>query len=221
MEEQTLEGAKDTLALRSDLHLARKLWHIATGVTGVWAYFRFDLGQEFTALVTFCVAIAGLLMDFTRLNFEQFNRFYIKYAGIVMRRSEANGFSGLPFYALGVSVSLYIFPEKLAVLSVLFLIFADPISSLIGIKYGRQKILPNKSLEGAIAGFVVCYLLTMGHGFVTVGNEPKLVVFAFIAGLIGMASELVSGLIEVDDNLTIPVLSGLGLTVLSSFLSVF
>jgi dolichol kinase len=56
----------------------------------------------------------------------------------------------------------------------------------------------------------------MNH--VTLGNH--ILIFAVVAGMIGALSELVSAF-NVDDNLTIPVLSGLGMTVLNHFVNVF
>jgi len=47
-----------------------------------------------------------------------------------------------------------------------------------------------------------------------------LLVFSIIAGIIGAASELVSAF-NIDDNLTIPVISGLGMTILNNYLTVF
>ena len=124
------------------------------------------------------------------------------------------------FYALGVSLSLFFYNRNIAILSVMFLVFSDPLSSFFGVLYGKDKIMPNKSLQGAVAGFFTCYLITlfytMNHS--TLGN--RILIFAVVAGLIGALSELVSAF-NVDDNLTIPVLSGLGMTVLNHFVTVF
>ena len=136
-----------------------------------------------------------------------------------MRESERNGFSGLPYYALGVSLSLLLYEEKIAILSILFLVFSDPISSFFGILLGRDKILPNKSLQGAIAGFVTCYLTTLFYLRYYDYESLNALSFAIIAGLIGTISELMSVLI--DDNLTIPVFSGLGLTILNKLFLIF
>jgi dolichol kinase len=56
----------------------------------------------------------------------------------------------------------------------------------------------------------------MNH--VTIGNH--ILIFAVVAGVIGSLSELISAF-NIDDNLTIPVVSGLGMTVLNHFVTVF
>lgn len=134
--------------------------------------------------------------------------------GPFMRESEKDSLSGLPFYALGVSISLYFFDEKIAILGILFLIFSDPISSAIGILFGKDKILGGKkSIQGAAAGFVTCYMLALFYTLNFVPLTYSLLGFALAAGIIGSISELLS--IFVDDNLTVPIISTLGLTVLN------
>jgi diacylglycerol kinase (CTP) len=147
------------------------------------------------------------------------NQFLMVLMKPVMRESEKTSVSGLPFYALGVSLSLFFFPPTIAVLSVLFLIFADPIASFCGILYGRDKILPNKSLQGTIAAFAVCYIVTLVYGLINASPSMNLLVFSIAAGAIGAVSELCSQF--VDDNLCIPVISGLGLFLLNFVITVF
>ena len=125
----------------------------------------------------------------------------------------------MPFYALGVGMSLFFFEEKIAILSILFLIFSDPISSIMGILFGRDKILPNKSMQGSLAGAMCCYCLTLGYGLTYANADFDLLTFSLLAGLLGSLSEMAS--VYLDDNLTIPVLSGAGLTLLNLFLPVF
>jgi diacylglycerol kinase (CTP) len=75
-------------------------------------------------------------------------------------------------------------------------------------------------LQGAVAGFFTCYLLAL---FYTVNSSvigTHLLAFSIIAGLIGVVTELVSAF-NIDDNLSIPVLSGLGMTLLNKFITVF
>lgn len=205
---------------RSDLHLLRKLWHITTGSLGLFLFTRSPADQQFWAFVVLGIALAGFIMDITRARFPLLNRTVIKVAGPLMRRSEKDGMSGLPFYALGVSLSLFFYSRDIAILSVMFLVFSDPLSSFFGVLYGKDKIMPNKSLQGAVAGFFTCYLITLFYTMNHVALGNHILVFAVIAGLIGALSELVSAF-NIDDNLTIPVLSGLGMTVLNHFVTVF
>jgi diacylglycerol kinase (CTP) len=205
--------------LRSDLHITRKLWHMATGLLGYIIYQKSTLTIESMAAILLVISACSFLVEYLRLRNEKMNQVLMVLMKPIMRESEKNSVSGMPFYALGVSLSLFFFPERIAVLSVLFLVFADPIASFFGILYGRDKIFPNKSLQGTIAAFSVCYIVTLVYGLFYSTPNMRLLVFSILGGIIGAVSELCSQF--VDDNLCIPVISGLGLFLLNFVITIF
>lgn len=205
---------------RSDLHILRKLWHITTGSIGLFIFLNSTQSQTFWAIFVLGISLLGFAVDFIRNRVPVFNRIILKLMGPLMRRSERDGMSGLPFYALGISLSLFFYSRDIAIISTMFLVFSDPLSSFFGVLYGKDKILPNKSLQGAVAGFFTCYLITLFYTINTSQLGVHLLVFSIISGLIGASSELISAF-NIDDNLTIPVVSGLGITLLNSFIKVF
>jgi diacylglycerol kinase (CTP) len=207
------------LAQRTDLHIARKLWHVGVGSIVLFAYFHIKLPIYTWASIVLLIGFIGISLDLFRLRVPEFNRVFISTVGVFMRNSEREKLSGLPFYAFGAGTALLIFPEKIAILAIMFLVFADPICSFFGILYGTEKIFGNKSLEGALAGFVTCYLITLAYGFSVSGFSFNLLAFALIAGLIGTISELSS--VYVDDNLAIPLVSGIGLIILNGLIPIF
>lgn len=207
------------LRLRTDLHIARKLWHMATGLLGLALYRKSGLPVETVALALLVFSACSFLVEYSRLKNEKLNQLLMIVMKPIMRESEKNSVSGMPFYALGVSLSLFFFPERIAILSILFLVFADPIASFCGILFGRDKILPNKSLQGTIAAFSVCYIVTLVYGLIHASPSMNLLIFSIVAGIIGAVSELCSQF--VDDNLCIPVISGLGLFILNFLITVF
>jgi len=207
------------LRLRSDLHILRKVWHMSTGLLGLVVFYRTGSNVELFAFLLLALSTMAFVFEYLRLNYDFINQKTIHLMKPIMRESERNGISGLPFYALGVSLSLFFYQPKIAIISILFLIFADPIASFFGILYGKDKILPNKSLQGTIAAFTVCYLVTFVFGIIHTGSSMNLLVFSIFGGAIGALSELCSQF--VDDNLCIPVLSGLGLTIAHYFLPLF
>lgn len=214
------EASSLKLAKRDDLHLARKAWHMCWGVLALSLYEYYGLSQRQFALICIGFSVVAFIFDYTRLYIPSINKLCFKYFGAFMREGEAKKITGIPFYALGMGLSLYFFSEKIALLSILYLIFSDPLSSLCGILFGKVKIIPNKSLEGSFAGFCVCYTLTLLYADHYGVNTDGLILFSLIAGVIGSFSELVSAF-KIDDNLTIPVLSGLGLTLCNHFFQIF
>lgn len=205
---------------RSDLHLARKIWHMSVGSIILFFFLKSSAPTIYWAHAILALALSGFATDYTRKKIPQLNHIIIMLMGPLMRRSERDGYSGFPFYALGCALALYFYDKNIAVLAILFLIFSDPISSFFGILYGKDKILPNKSLQGAVAGFFTCYLLTLFYLINTTTIGTHILMFSIVAGIIGAASELVSAF-NIDDNLTIPVLSGLGMTLLNHVIVVY
>jgi dolichol kinase len=94
---------------------------------------------------------------------------------------------------------------------------------IVGIIYGQEKVLPNKSLQGSLAGFLVCYFLSVAYALhhLVSPNLFNVLVFSILAGLIGMTSELASASRRVDDNLSIPLLSALGLSFINSLIPLY
>jgi dolichol kinase len=190
-----------------------------TGIIGLIVYFKAGRNTDLAAVILLVFSTLAFGFEYLRLRNEKINNLLITVMKPVMRESEKNSLSGLPFYALGVSLSLFFYSPKIAVLSILFLVFADPIASFFGILYGVDKILPNKSLQGTIAAFTVCYVASLVYGLLHAGSNINVLVFAIVGGAIGALSELCSQF--VDDNLCIPVVAGFGLTVLNYFIPLF
>lgn len=209
-----------TLAKRSDLHLMRRVWHVLCGVVCLFAFYVSDTEIRYWGYFSIAIACLGFVLDFQRLKNSKLNDSLSKLFGPIMRRSEKLSFSGLPFYALGMALSIFLYEEKIAILSILFLIFADPMASIIGVYYGKDRLLPNKTLQGTVAAFSVCLITSVSYLMVLKVGSPNIILFAFFGALIGALSEMLSAF-NIDDNLTIPVVSGGALTVFNLWLKVF
>ena len=208
------------LQSRSDLHLARKLWHISIGLCGLLAYVHLDhyLTHLDFVRIALGIGIFSLLGDVLRLNVPAVNEAVVKLMGPFMRKSEISAPSGMPFYALGVACALYFSSPKVGFLAVMFLVFADPVASAVGVRYGTSQIVKGKSLEGTLACFLVCYFLSLSYCLHYSDGTWSLVAFSLAAALIGSVSELVS--VYLDDNFTIPVISALGIEQINSVLNI-
>lgn len=197
----------ETLAKKNDLHLERKGWHVLTGLSALALTFFLKLDSYDAAFLSFLIGFSGLLFELLRLKVPQINNFFIKLAGRVLREREKDKISGFTYYCLGVSLCFFFYPWKIAILSILFLIFADPIASIFGILYGKTGLIFGKSFEGTVACFLVCFLISAIMAYTSL--KVPWGVFGVLGGLIGAVAELFAFF---DDNLTIPVVSGFFLT---------
>ena len=205
---------------RNEVHVMRKLFHMGVGLAVLWLYYNIEaVTTERIIYATTALGLVGLAFDLLRMGFKDFNRHVLKIIGPIIRQSEVNSLTGLPFYALGTATALFFYQEKIAVLSILFLIFSDPIASYFGIRYGTDQIMPNKSVQGSAAGLCTCYIISLIYGLVWAEPTVDLLIFSLLAGIVGSVSELLS--IFVDDNFTIPVVSGGGLTLLNMVFPIY
>lgn len=199
------------LRSKSDLHLARKLWHLV-GILGmVLIYNYFGTRQSWWILAV----LAGFFfpLDWLRQSRPRLNQATMRVFGPVMRQHESKSFSGLSYLLLGAIILMTFFERHVITLSLLFLAIGDPLASYVGIRYGRDRILGNKTLQGTLAAFFACSCIAGVYYYLNGIMTERLLIVAPVSGLIGAATELIP-IGKLDDNLTCPVLSALGLAAL-------
>ena len=103
-----------------------------------------------------------------------------------------------------------LFPHDIVTLSLLFLAIADPAASYFGIRYGKDRLWGQKSLQGSIAAFFACGLTSMVYYTVHHLMLDRLLIVGILSGLAGAIAEA-APLGQLDDNLVLPVLSALQL----------
>ncbi len=202
------------LRKRSDLHLTRKIWHVLS-VFIIILIHLFSPKNVIDAILIFAW-ISCLFTEVSRLRSEKMNRLVISILGPVMRQGEINKISGLTYMLIGVSILHTTFSENIITLSLLFLCMADPAASYIGIRFGKRKLLLNKTFEGFITAFSVCFIIAWT--FFTIENlmPNHIIITSLLAGLSGAFSELIP-VGKLDDNLTLPVISASLLSVIFYF----
>lgn len=193
----------------ADIHLARKITHVSGISLMVVAHAMSPLWVSWSFLIL--IGVPLITFDILRQNNEKLKAFTAKTFGAIMRRRELNHLSGTTYLFIGAAIILLIFPKNIVTLSLLFLAFGDPTASFFGVKYGHNKILGKKSLQGSIAAFVVCTVIAVIYFYYRNLLVDHLVVASLLAGIIGSVSELVP-IFEIDDNCTQPVLNAIGLS---------
>ena len=96
----------------------------------------------------------------------------------------------------------------MAVLSLLYLALGDPVASLFGILYGDRSLRfsNGKSLVGTLAGTGICLFVTLIFLSGMKLDLSTLLLASVIGGVAGGTAEMLP--FEIDDNFTIPVISG-------------
>jgi diacylglycerol kinase (CTP) len=193
---------------RQELHIARKLWHFFLGLTIVLVYTLTGMSRTDGILILGSVLGLDIFVEMARLRMPSFNEQVLKVMGPFMRSCEVNRLSGVPFYLAAAVIALAIFPKTVAILSLLFLAFGDPLASTFGILYGDRgpRFSNGKSLIGTLAGITACMLVSLVV-LSSLNLAPlELLSLTLIGGIAGGTAEMLP--LEVDDNFAIPIVSG-------------
>jgi len=128
--------------------------------------------------------------------------------GRMIRPQESNKLTGASYIMLAAVLTIAFFPKPVAVCALSFIIIGDTAGALIGRRWGKHRYR-NKSYEGSLAFFA--------FSLIPAALVPDI---AFHIGAIGAAvaafTEAVSG--QLDDNLSVPLVSGLVMHILIKIL---
>ncbi len=201
---QKFNWESPSLKLRSELHISRKLFH-ALGVTIILIIFN-QLSYQEAVFVSGLLCAVFIPLDFLRSRSTKIQNFFMTYGQRWMRSNEINQLTAASYLFAGTFVVVALFPKKIAVLSLILLGIGDPISSIFGVLYGKDKLIGNKSIQGSLAGFIACTLVAVVYYYIHNLMTERIILVSILTGAIAALTELIP-IGKIDDNFTIPVLS--------------
>jgi len=180
-----------------DREILRQLIH-ASGI------FILVLGLFFKPIILIILCV--ILIIFAEIIFIQDKYYHIPFFSTILgkckRKDDERGFL---YFFIGIILTLYFFGFNMAIAcsGILMLLLGDSASTLIGKKYGKHKLPFNnsKTVEGSFAFFIMGLL----SASVLLPIIPSI-----IGALVGTLTEAYS---PVDDNIPIPLISALAITV--------
>ncbi len=182
-----------------ELETKRQLIHMSGAV---FPFYVLSAGLGLSVSTFLFLLVAGLIISY---GYKKGVRFPIisKIVDSTEREEVIEEFPGrgaLGFFFGSLAV-LLLFGARIEVAcaAIIILALGDSFSTLTGKRFGRHKIFynPDKSVEGSIGGLVPAFIGAM----VFVSPET-----ALLGAFTGMAVESLP--LKIDDNITIPVVSG-------------
>jgi len=185
--------------------LKRKSFHLLSliYIFGYWLLPK-EIVLWSMGVIIFLVAI----VEGARMRFPSFNKRLMQALRGAYRESEVNKVSGLPWTLSGSFFTMLLFPDKNIVLASLFyLALGDASAALVGKRMGKRKIFWDKTLEGSLACFFVCFLI-------------GLFFFKLPLALVGALAAAIIELFPwaLNDNFWMPIISAFVITHLAPFI---
>jgi dolichol kinase len=211
---------KPITATRSDLHLSRRFFHCGMGLFTAAVYgFLMDSQLQAVKLMGACAAIMYLL-DQIRRSYPEFSDRIAPFNRWLLRAEEQLHESASIPYAMGMLLTIIIFPKPLAMMAILILGISDPLAGVVGIRFGKRKIMGGKkSLEGSAAYLFSSIVISAWVlSILTTAAAFPIIVCALFIGVTGSIFEMLP--IRIDDNLTIPLFTATSAWVITSILGV-
>jgi dolichol kinase len=190
--------------------IPRTFFHILGGLFLAWI--GFFVHPPYNKVWLGAIFVAALVSEVLRLLIPRINDLAKILIGPFMRPHEEKGLTGAPAFTGGVFLAFLLFEPAVALASLVPLIFGDRAGLLVGKSVGRISF-KGKTLEGSLACFGVSFIVYA----ILAGSWPRVFGFGmpvlFTAALIGTLAEALPR--PFDDNLTIPLVVGMFLTIVT------
>jgi len=193
---------------------ARNIYHVINGLVAL-ACLRLMTEMQVMYIALFMMGLAWTL-EVGRRVIPRLNDFLMALMGRIAHPHEAWRVNSATWFATACVILASMWDLKVSSVGLAVLGFADPAAAIIGRRYGRVKLVNGRTLEGSLTflgvGTLMSWLWLIVAWSVSAGFAFKM---AFMGGLFGCIAELFSR--RIDDNLSIPVASAVGVLVAMAF----
>lgn len=217
--EQAKEADGPGLSTRHNLQIPRRLFHMANGFVIASLYLvTFTHSQMIHILGT--LACGLYLVEQIRINYPETAAKLLPFTKLIMRAEEQLKESAMVPYMMAVLLTIITFPKHIALVGIYTLAFADPLSALVGIRFGKHKLSPTRSVEGGAAFFITTFVIS-GLILAAYNGGFSLSVLG-VATLLGICCTLFDLVpLKIDDNLTIPLFTSAALWLICTLFGIY
>jgi dolichol kinase len=185
----------------------RRLFHAANGTIIVVLLANGVVSVDVMRIIVAAALFGALTVDLIRFRVPAVQRMFFRSMAHLASPREAGGMASSTWYLIGVLLALLLFPLDIAMASIMVLALGDPAASYVGRRWGKHRIPGDGSIEGTAV-------------FAAVALGVLLVFFPPLYATLGALAATVIERIPwgLDDNLTLPVGTGLALSLIGMLL---
>lgn len=193
----------------------RKAIHLFALCIPIGYFFLKDKPKPLSLLILTPFVLGAIMIDIIRLRRLPLHGFLNRLLGPVLREHESADFAGASYILSASFFTILLFKKSVAVAAISFIILGDISAALIGRRFGKTKIRWSlgesndgnswKSLEGSLSCLFMCLVVAL--------VIPHLPLWVGIVG--AFVATVVEGItLPINDNFSVPLLSGLCMHVL-------
>jgi glycerol-3-phosphate acyltransferase PlsY len=175
----------------------RKLLHLLTAIFPILYIY---LERREMLILLFSLTLISYFADVLRLEIKPLSRLFYRFFEKMLWEKEKRIFTGASTYLLSAFLTVFLFSKPVSITALLFLSVGDTTAYFVGTRLGRISIAGEKTLEGSFSCFILCTIISF--------LVPDLPLKVTIGGALG-ASLVELFPFGVDDNLMLPLVSGL------------
>ncbi|MFX0154851.1 MAG: glycerol-3-phosphate acyltransferase [Candidatus Hodarchaeota archaeon] len=189
-------------------------WRVAIRPVAILFVLHYIVNPKVTALTLIgSVALVFILVDLMRFINKQTNILLTEKIRSIFKKGEISKFSSMTIFLIAGFFSIVLFEKVIAITVLIFLIFGDIFGKIFGLAFGKHKIF-DKTVEGTLAyagGILIC-----GYFIFSLFDIPLLILIC--GGFMAPITELFS--FGIDDNFSVPLVTGVVMTVVKIFLGI-
>ncbi|MCK4528926.1 hypothetical protein KAW18_16270 [candidate division WOR-3 bacterium] len=182
--------------------IRRKTLHLLTAIIPLSYIF---LDRFIMVIFLIILGVSAVIIDFLRLECAPVKRFFYLHFGDLFWKREEHSLTGATMYAVSAFLSIYLFDKWIAIAVLLFLAFGDTAAHIIGVRWGITYLNGEKTVEGSAACLVICLVISI------LLPSPEILILV-VGALVAALVELFP--LGVDDNLTLPLISGVAMEII-------
>jgi dolichol kinase len=186
--------------------IGRKLIHFSSALIPL--HYLFLSRAWMLLLLGGCLALM-LALELLRATRPAVRAQFEYWLGFMLRPAERGALTGATWVFLAAFLAIALFRADVAIAVLLILSISDSLAALIGRRFGRQQFL-GKSLAGSSAFFLSALLLTG----LTLPAWPGVAFMGAAVATVIEALDLRIGPLQLNDNLAIPLVTGIVLMLL-------
>ena len=201
----SLIAGAQALPSRTEIQWPRKIMHATMGLIAVWLFGFSPFPHVGVMIFATCFVAFAVGIEIFRLKNIPFNNWLVRHCGQLMREEERARPTAALYYTLSMYLVVILFPLPVMILTCLFIALGDTAASLVGVTWGKTRMMANTSLQGSLACFAICFICALFLPALMPTFPGPVIPFALLAGIIGAIAE--AAFPKWDDNLVMPLIS--------------